>query len=653
MEVDFNRQHIEHEILNYILTLSLEDMTFDELLGRCLDEILSIPFEGFKSIGSILTFDKGPDTINMEVSKGTRGHHHNENIKDVPLGRCICRKVAESGKTEFIICANECLDITNVRTDSHGHYYIPIKIKNDVLGVVNIYVDEGFGRNEEDVIFLESIAATLAGIIERRRIEDKLKDSERKYRETINTTREGYWVLDGERKIIDVNESFCIMLGYSREEILGKEPGDLVDEENAKIFSRHLAKISSTKHRVYEILFKCKNGENLPAIIHATTLRDKDGAISSAFAFITDISELKKVEAKLRLAKEEAEGATKLKDKFVSLVSHDLKNPINEIMLSLDTLQAIEQVSDNGKAVIEDAIETCDEMTALINEVLNLSRIRGSIIMPENAFFKLHVTVDMAIKNYERLAAEKGIKLINEIPIRAKIYADKRLLLEVLRNLISNAVKFCKTGDRVNLYILDGKATNIVVSDTGVGIKPLKLDTLFRYEEKKSTRGTLGEAGTGFGLPLCHDIIRAQGGRLEVESEVGKGSTFYIKLPDAKPTVFVVDDNELIRELCTDWLKKLEIEIMVAANGETALELIKKYRPQLLFVDLHMPGMSGLELIEQIKKTPNIEKIPVIAITSDKKMEVVDRAFQRGADDFIVKPFVKEDLVACVKRFVL
>jgi CheY-like chemotaxis protein len=291
-------------------------------------------------------------------------------------------------------------------------------------------------------------------------------------------------------------------------------------------------------------------------------------------------------------------------------------------------------------------------MTSLINDVLSLTRIKGARIMPEYTLFHLQVTAELAIKNYHRLAAEKGVTVINEIPEALKIFADERLILEVFRNLISNAVKFSRKGGRIRVYLPDGKRTTIAVSDTGVGIKSEKIDALFRYEEKTSTKGTSGETGTGLGLPLCLDIVEAHGGHLEIESEVGKGSVFYLRLPDIKPNVLIVDDDESVRKLFIKRLEKLDIVIMETDNGEAALELIKTNRPQLFFVDLHMPGMSGLELLRQIKGDPDTKKIPVIVVTADKTMEVVDHAFMEGADDFIVKPFEKKDLIESVERFI-
>lgn len=494
--------------------------------------------------------------------------------------------------------------------------------------------------------------AIKSDITKRKEMEAALAERERRLRDIIETTSEGYWQIDLGAVTTDVNGALCEMLGYTREEMLGKHTSFFADEENQKIMAAQTSKITTTLHRHFEVTLRAKDGQDVPVVFNATTFNDEAGKPAGGFSFVTDITEQKVNEEAMTKAKEGAEEATRMKDKFVSLVSHDLKNPIGRIMLYLDMLKATEQLSNRGKEMIEEGVETLDEMTSLINDVLSLTRIKGARIMPEYALFHLQGTTELAIKNYHRLAVEKGVAVINEIPEALKIFADERLILEVFRNLISNAVKFSRKGGRIRVYLPDGKRTTIAVSDTGVGIKAEKMDALFRYEQKTSTKGTSGESGTGFGLPLCLDIIDAHGGRLEIESDVGKGSTFYLRLPDIKPNVLIVDDDESVRKLFIKRLEKLDIVIMEADNGEAALELIKTNRPQLFFVDLHMPGMSGLELLRQIKGDSDTEKIPVIVVTADKTMEVVDHAFMEGADDFIVKPFDKEELIESVERFI-
>ncbi len=190
------------------------------------------------------------------------------------------------------------------------------------------------------------------------------------------------------------------------------------------------------------------------------------------------------------------------------------------------------------------------------------------------------------------------------------------------------------------------------MADTGIGIKDKRLKTLFNYEERTSTVGTSGESGTGFGLPLARDIMKAHGGGLHVESTYSEGSTFYVRLPHVRPNVLIVDDEQIIIDTLKNLLKATDVECLEAVNGNMGQEIAKQKLPHLILLDIFMPDMDGLELLEYIKSNPITRKIPVIVITGDPKIETRDKVFELGADDFITKPFNIEDLIPRVRRFV-
>ena len=246
-----------------------------------------------------------------------------------------------------------------------------------------------------------------------------------------------------------------------------------------------------------------------------------------------EIAERKKAEEGLRKAKIEAEDATRLKDKFVTLVSHDLKNPLNAIMGYYELLRLSKDLPDNASTLVAKGLSACNDMNVLINEILNLSRIKAGKITPERTRLDAKKVAGLVIEQYSEAANIKEVSLINEVPENTSFFADEKLLIEVIGNLLSNSIKFCNQGDSVKIYLPEGESTVIAISDTGVGIKPELYDGLFEYENKTSTKGTLGEAGTGFGLPLARDIIESHGGDLRMESTLGEGTTFFISLPDA------------------------------------------------------------------------------------------------------------------------
>lgn len=245
-----------------------------------------------------------------------------------------------------------------------------------------------------------------------------------------------------------------------------------------------------------------------------------------------EIHERKLAEKKLEKAKNEAEEANRLKDKFVALVSHDLNNPLNIVIGYLELLQSSQELSDSGNKMIDNALTASHDMASFIHDILNMSRIKGGKIIPECTVIDAWEIVNSVIKYYITMANEKGVELINNIPKNSKLFTDEKLLFETISNLISNAIKFCRQGDLITIFLPEGEHSGIAISDTGIGIKPELIADLFQYEKNTSTKGTSGETGTGFGLPLTREIAVALGGDLTVESTPDKGSTFCLKLPN-------------------------------------------------------------------------------------------------------------------------
>ncbi len=244
----------------------------------------------------------------------------------------------------------------------------------------------------------------------------------------------------------------------------------------------------------------------------------------------------REVEAELRKAKEDAENATKLKDKFLSLVSHDLKGPLGAVrgflMLMRDDLALREQ--QEMVKFIDMSVESSDRMIKMISELLSVSRFKTGKIVPRLKPLSVRKLAETELKLLAPLAAGKNVQLLNEIPEGLELCADPDLLAEVIQNLISNAIKFSKKGGTVR--VMNSGQGVITVGDDGMGISPERREKLFRYEELTSTFGTAGEPGTGLGLPLSYDLVKAHGGELSVESTLGKGSKFSVRLPvDACP----------------------------------------------------------------------------------------------------------------------
>ncbi len=361
-----------------------------------------------------------------------------------------------------------------------------------------------------------------------------------------------------------------------------------------------------------------------------------------------------RIKLELAEARKEAEEATKLKDKFVSLVAHDLKSPFAAI---LGLLSIIDEDKENPvhpyhKELIGNILESARRQTGMINELLNISRLQTGQMTLEKRFMDAQIIAHSAISGAQYLADKKGVVLRNDVKPGSRIYADLDLYLEVLKNLITNSVKFTNRGDEVRLYTPDADKTSIIVEDTGVGIPEKILPKLFKHEVKTSTPGTNGEKGTGLGLPFCHEIMAAHGGSISVESVEGKGAVFCVKLPDVKPKVLLVDDDVSIQRLIKSFLKGIDIDIVVLDNGRKAIDFLENNTCHLVLLDLIMPELDGFQTLEHMRSVYATKNIPVIIISVDKNIETRDKVFQLGANDFVNKPILKEDFIPRMRRFI-
>jgi CheY-like chemotaxis protein len=292
-------------------------------------------------------------------------------------------------------------------------------------------------------------------------------------------------------------------------------------------------------------------------------------------------------------------------------------------------------------------------MVQLIDDLLKISRIKTGKIKPEFAFLDAKFLAAQALFDCNIMAYAKKITVKNDIPQGSRIYGDRLLLTEVLKNLVTNAIKFSYRGSTVTVYIPEGKPSAIAVADTGIGIKPGHIDKLFSYEVQSSTKGTEGEEGTGMGLPLCMDIMKSHGGTLEVESAVGKGSVFEARLPHVRPKILLVDDKDARRQALNGYLREIDVDIMETINATFAMGIIERAHPHLVISDFESPDVDGPGFLASIKKNPNNgANTPFLAIIASPNMEVHAMAFRLGASDCISNSLEPEEIISSVRRFV-
>ena len=410
--------------------------------------------------------------------------------------------------------------------------------------------------------------------------------------------------------------------------------------------------------------------ENRTVRRFSTQIRGENDEYYGRFYIFEDITKRKRIEADLRKARNEAEKANLAKSEFLSRMSHELRTPMNSI-LGFAQLMDMGELSPKQKKGVKYILNNGRHLLSLINEVLDISGIEAGrqIMTPEPV--KL-VPIINEITDSIHVAANKrkiSIELIDSPANSLFVLADRLRLKQVLINLLSNAIKYNNEGGLVTINTalqptdLQGKTQlRISISDTGNGIKPEDIGKLFQAFERIGADKTETE-GTGLGLVVVKKLIDAMGGKVGVESEVGTGSTFWIELPlteSHKPfhlqttgssssglpankhgnTILYIEDNLSNIELVADILVEHRplLHLVSSRYGKQTRTLAKEHKPGLILLDLDLPDINGIEVLEHLLADSHIKAIPVIIISADAMPVQVDKLMKAGAIDYLTKP---------------
>ncbi len=362
-------------------------------------------------------------------------------------------------------------------------------------------------------------------------------------------------------------------------------------------------------------------------------------------------NEVERRTSALLAAKADAEDATRLKDKFVSLVAHDLRSPIASILGLLTIVRnsdAPGSLSEKHNKMLDVVIDSCRRIEILIEDILKVSRIKTGRLMPKLRRVNIWFVATNVFQRHQDRAAGKGVSLLNRLPKDWEMYCDEALITEALDNLVSNAIKFTGRGDEIAVLLGD-KENTILVADTGPGILGYSAEELFSYNTKTSSPSTEGEMGSGFGLPLANDIIAAHHGTLTFTSSAQRGTTFHIFLPNERPRILLVSAQKVTRVELRQYLREMEVEILVAKSEKEAVQIAHTSRPNLLVATVDMSRSEGVTFISGLRSSVDLHHIPMIAIVEEQDFQ--HDILQAGADECMTAPLTQENLKKHVRNF--
>jgi len=375
----------------------------------------------------------------------------------------------------------------------------------------------------------------------------------------------------------------------------------------------------------------------------------------------------------LQTAKEEAERANRAKSEFLSRMSHELRTPMNAILGFAQVLET-ENINAEQLDFTHEIHRAGDHLLALINELLDLSRIEAGKMLTVLQSVNARAAVFDALQITQPLISSRQIELLNKCDANASVLADPMRLKQILVNLLSNAAKYNHAGGRIVLECQrrDDKLLRIAVTDSGPGIAPEKQAYLFQPFERLGAEYT-EVGGTGIGLALSKQLAELMGGTLGVDSSPGMGSTFWIDLPTAPAAVeetltpalpdiainadsvqhkvlYIEDNAANLRLVEALFLHQPHLMLLSASNGEYGLELARRYRPEAILLDIHLPDMDGYAVLDALKADSSTRDIPVLALSADAMPIDIEIGLKAGFVEYLTKPVKIADLMQAMQR---
>lgn len=466
------------------------------------------------------------------------------------------------------------------------------------------------------------------------------------------------------------------IFGYSFDELKGLELENTLVGDGADLQELQSAHQAVEQHKPYELEFLIYKKDRTPAWVYISNnpLFNELGEVEHQIGVVVDITERKLTEKQLIKTREDAINLSKAKESFLSVMSHEMRTPLNAVIGMARVLKEEDPLDRQIKNL--NILEfSAGNLLTLINDVLDFTKIETGNLQLEKIAFNLPDLVSKTIDSLQFKMEGKNVKLLADVDaaLPQTILGDTTRLYQIFMNLVGNSVKFTEKGEvKLSLKREEESADKVKirfeVSDTGIGIPASKLDTIFDAYTQAGDDVARKFGGTGLGLTITQKLIKLHGADIKVESEVGKGTKFYFSIwyPKAagKPSAqseqeqlplnaraLVVDDNAVNRLLAKKVLQKWAVETDFAENGLDAINKVKENHYDLVLMDINMPVMGGLEATRFIRNSPDqrVANMPIIALTASVPKSDENRFLQAGMNGFVLKPFEPSLFYAALK----
>ncbi len=531
-------------------------------------------------------------------------------------------------------------------------------------------------------------------ISDRKKIEAELAKSEAQFRGLVEGANDVIWSFDLDGLYTYLSPQFETLFGWKPSEWIGKSFVDLVHPDDLEILIKNNHQYilgGETAHNL-EIRHLHRDGHYVWVRISATAIKNEQGTIIGRQGILSDISDRKQYEVQLQQTNLELARATRMKDEFLANMSHELRTPLNAILGMSEAMQ--EEIFGPLNQKQHQSVQTIEKsgthLLALINDILDVAKIESGKIELNCTPTPITELCESSLIFIKQQALKKRISIQTEIsPYLPNLLIDERRIRQVLINLLNNAIKFTPEGGGVSLTVklesstetaLSNHYISFAVTDTGIGIAHENLAKLFQPFVQIDSALNRQYMGTGLGLTLVKKIVEMHGGEVKVKSTIDLGSCFAFRLPcqdlllkspqssqetavnldpnsttqvsEKFPIILLAEDHEANIITISRYLKAKGYQIILAENGQEAIDQAKLHRPDLILMDIQMPVMDGLEAIQRIREDSDLKlaNIPIIALTALAMTSDKQKCLEAGANDYLTKPVKLSQLTSTIQQ---
>lgn len=521
----------------------------------------------------------------------------------------------------------------------------------------------------------ERTAALQAEVREREVAEAALRESEQRFRNILDNVPIGVLYTDLRGHVKQANPRFCELTGYSVDELVQLRLTDYTHSDDVAQDMELMSQLVRgeipmfRRHKRYIT----RGGAIVWVQATVTLLRDSQARPLSIVGVVEDITDDLKLEEAER-AREAAEASNRAKSDFLSRMSHELRTPLNAMLgfAQLLELDPRHPLTDAQRPWVTQIQQAGWHLLEMINDVLDLSRIESGNLRLHTETLHLEELLNATLAMIEGEAQQRGITITRELaPGSGTVQGDPTRVKQILTNLLSNAVKYNVDGGRIHVAgrVAGHESVEVTVTDTGLGMTTEQLAELFQPFNRLGRERSIHE-GTGIGLVISQRLAELMGGSLRAHSVPAEGSAFVLTLPCSDVTdtvrsdldalipeaavyhrrlVHYVEDNETNVEVMRGILaQRPQVEMEVSITGLDGLAAIRARRPDLVLLDMHLPDISGMELLRHLKSDAAVGDVPIVVVSADALTQQIDAAFEAGCARYLTKPVNVGELLSVV-----